>query len=59
MSELSLLETIMARDGLERREAVEMIAEARRRVLIDGDDPEEVLAEDFGLEPDYLIDLIG
>lgn len=53
----SLLETIMRRDGLTRQEGLEQIAEARRRVW-EGEDPEEVLAEEFGLEPDYIFDLI-
>lgn len=30
---------------------------ARERVL-DGEDPEEILHYDFGLEPDYVYDLL-
>ena len=52
----SLKEVLMRRDGLTRREAAEAIAEARERVR-EGEDPEEVLAEEFGLEPDYVFDL--
>ena len=55
----SLREVLMRRDGLTSREAAEAIAEARERVLEGGEDPEEVLAEEFGLEPDYLFDLLG
>ena len=40
-------------------EAVGLIDEARDRVLNDGEDPEEVLYEEFGLEPDYVFDLLG
>lgn len=58
MSE-SLLQVLMRRDNLSKQDALEAIEEARNRVLMDGDDPEEVLAEEFGLEPDYLFDLIG
>ena len=54
----SLKEVLMRRDGLTRREAAEAIAEARERVLGGGEDPEEVLAEEFGLEPDYVFDLL-
>ena len=39
-------------------EAADAIAEARRRIYEDGEDPEEVLYEEFGLEPDYVFDLI-
>lgn len=56
MSE-SLMEVLMRRDGLTKEEAREAISEARDRVW-KGEDPEEVLAEEFGLEPDYLFDLI-
>lgn len=56
--EESLLEVLMRRDGLSREEAAEGIAEARDAVLLDGEDPEEVLADWFGLEPDYVFDLL-
>lgn len=39
-----------------RKEAEEIIAEMKARVL-DGEDPEEVLY-DFGLEPDYVFDIL-
>jgi hypothetical protein len=55
---LSLKETLMERDGIDSEEADEMIADARQRVF-DGEDPEEILLEEFGLEPDYIFDLIG
>lgn len=52
------LETVlMKRDGLTAREARLAVAAARERVEC-GDDPEEVLYEEFGLEPDYIFDLI-
>jgi hypothetical protein len=47
----------MNRDGLTSDEANAMIAEAKERVL-EGEDPEEILYSDFGLEPDYLFDLL-
>ena len=37
--------------------ADELIADARKRVA-EGEDPEEVLADEFGLEPDYVFDLL-
>lgn len=53
----SLLEVLMRRDRLTRVDALDLIHDAKLRVQA-GEDPEEVLAEDFGLEPDYLWDLL-
>ena len=49
-----ILPVLMRRDGMGREEAEDLIAEARERVLEYGEDPEE-----FGLEPDYIYDLLG
>ncbi len=49
--------TLMKRDGYTREEAREALQEARKRVL-QGENPEDILYEDFGLEPDYIFDLI-
>lgn len=56
MSEL--MQTLMNRDGLSRTEAAEAIVYARHLVHHEGCDPEEVLQDEFGLEPDYIFDLI-
>ena len=53
----SILEVLMTRDGMERDEAQEWIDEVREEVLA-GADPEEMLRFEFGLEPDYIFDLI-
>jgi len=53
----TLLEVLMRRDGMARADALELIAEAKARVE-DGEDPEEVLYDEFGLEPDYIFDLL-
>lgn len=53
----SLKKVLMKRDRLSSGEADELIREARERVLA-GEDPEEILFEEFGLEPDYVFDLI-
>lgn len=55
MSELKQI--IMERDELTSEQADELIEDARQRVL-EGEDPAEVLEEEFGLEPDYFWDLI-
>ena len=49
--------TLMKRDGCTREEAREALREARERVL-EGENPEDILYEDFGLEPDYIWELI-
>lgn len=53
----SLLEVLMRRDGLTREQANADIQEARNRVYA-GENPEEVLSEEFGLEPDWVFDLL-
>lgn len=53
----TLKEILMRRDGLSAAEAQDLIDEARERVL-GGEDPEEILHDDFGLEPDYVWDLL-
>lgn len=55
----SLKQVLMRRDDMSSEEADEMIQEARGRVLNDGENPEDVLQEEFGLEPDYVFDLLG
>ena len=52
-----LVSIMMERDGMERDEAEELLRDARADVE-NGEDPAEVLADWFGLEPDYLEDLI-
>jgi hypothetical protein len=53
----SILEVLMRRDGLSKEEAQEWIDEAKQMVA-DGDNPEEVVHYEFGLEPDYIWDLM-
>jgi hypothetical protein len=53
----SIKSVLMRRDGLTSDEADDMIEEARERIY-SGDDPEEILLEEFGLEPDYVFDLL-
>lgn len=55
MSEL--IEVLMNRDELSLEEATDRVREMRRSVLIDGEDPEEILYDE-GLEPDYIFDIL-
>jgi len=52
-----LKKVIMQRDCLSDNEANELIIEAKQRVL-EGENPENILYADFGLEPDYFLDLM-
>ena len=52
-----LKKVLMQRDGMSSREADNAIDDAKQRVF-DSEDPEEVLADEFGLEPDYIFDLL-
>jgi hypothetical protein len=54
---MTLVECLMQRDNLSRVKAEEVVQEARIRV-VDGEDPETVLWEEFGVEPDYLFDIL-
>lgn len=54
----TLLEVLMRRDGMTRREAQAAIQEARACMWEDGNDPESILEDFFGLEPDYIFDLL-
>lgn len=53
----SLKDVLMRRDGMTSEEADEAIKEAKQAVF-EGEDPEEVLLDHFGLEPDYFWDIL-
>ncbi len=53
----TLKEVLIRRDKLSPAEAQELIDDAKLRVL-EGEDPEELLYDEFGLEPDYVFDLL-
>jgi hypothetical protein len=55
MSELKRI--LVERDGLSDQEANEQIANAKLRVL-EGENAEEILEYDFGVEPDYIFDIM-
>lgn len=58
----SLKEVLMRRDGLTEQEANEQIQDAREELndrLANGEMPDDICEELFGLEPDFLFDLIG
>ena len=51
-----ITEVLMRRDGMSKEEA-EIALQFGRDRLLDGDDPQDILEEEFGLEPDYVFDL--
>jgi hypothetical protein len=48
---------LIYRDGYSIETAIEELQDCRCRVLA-GEDPEEILRESYGLEPDYFFDLL-
>jgi ribosomal protein S7 len=57
----SLVNVLMKRDGLSKEEAEQQIEEAREILferLDEGEMPFDICEEFFGLEPDYLMDLV-
>ena len=57
----TLLEILMERDGLTKEQAEKQIADAREDLmnrLAEGDLPYDLCGEWWGLEPDYLEELI-
>ncbi len=49
---------LMERDNLTFDEAHSWVDEARHAIRFEDEDPEEVLSDWFGLEPDYIFDLM-
>jgi len=57
----SIKEVLMRRDGMSKKEAEELIEIARDEMnnrLAEGDMPYDICEEYFGLEPDYLDELL-
>lgn len=48
---------LIERDGMTPQEATKLVQDAQQRVM-QGEDPEEILRDEFGLEPDYIFDLL-
>ena len=57
----TILEVLMRRDGISKEEAQELIDLAKDDLnerLADGEMPYDICMEWFGLEPDYIMELI-
>lgn len=58
IDDLNRLERVLVeRDGVTPDEARSQCDDAKERVL-EGEDPEEILRNEFGLEPDYIVDIL-
>ena len=56
-----VIDTLMESDGLTRSEAIAIKREIVARLweaMEDGEDPHDVIQDEYGMEPDYLDDLI-
>lgn len=53
-----IVEVLVDRDGMTKVEATRALLQARAAFNPAEDDPDEVLASEFGLEPDYIADLL-
>ena len=57
----SIKKVLMERDGMSESEADELIKDAKTDMfdrLADGEMPDDICEEWFGLEPDYIMDLM-
>ena len=57
----SLLQVLMERDGMSKEDAMNLINSAKEELydrLAEGHDAYNICEEWFGLEPDFLMDLI-
>ena len=57
-----IIDVLINRDGFTREEAINEIKFAKEEIMnaiLNGQDPEDILIEQLGLEPDYLSDLLG
>lgn len=58
LSVTEIVPILMRRDKLSREEATQLVLDTEAEVneaFANGDDPEEVMQEMLGLEPDYLL----
>ena len=54
-----IVQVLVTRDGFSFEDAVRQVREARNQFYDELADPDDFLMDEFGLEPDYLFDLLG
>lgn len=56
----NVIKILMNRDGMTRDEARELVIETREMLLsADVWEADEIIADQLGLEPDYIMDILG
>lgn len=57
----SIEEILIRRDGLSASEAKELVSETKSLILASNDitEVDQIMAENLGLEPDYIMQLFG
>jgi len=55
----SLLETIMDNEEVDKATALKMLHDAVEEMFDNNIDPETILEDHFGLEPDWVMDFLG
>ena len=55
-----VVEILIRRDGLTKSEAQDLVRETRELLLTsDPWEADQIMADQLGLEPDYILDIIG
>lgn len=57
-----IVDVLVERDGISRRDAEAQVSEVRQRIYSGEIDPweiDDVMMDEFGLEPDYIEDVLG
>ena len=49
-----VVKILMERDGMTKEDAVALVRETRNEILLNPEEMEEIIADNLGLEPDYL-----
>lgn len=56
---MTLIEILQKRDGITKQEAKDLILQTREELInSDGCYADEIIMENLGLEPDYLMDIL-
>lgn len=53
-----IIAVLMKRDNMTRNQATQELIQGRKMVIEQGQSPEDVLTDFFGLELDYIFDLL-
>ena len=54
-----VINILIERDNMTSSEAKDLIDETREMIIREPEDAEQIMAEQLGLEPDYLFDVLG